>query len=382
MRVALFTDTYLPQINGVTNTLKKLIQYFKETGVAYKVFAPQYEDEKRDYHIEHFYSIKFFLYPETRIAFPNSQRLASALKDFSPDIIHIMTEMNMGLAGLRLGKKYHIPTISNYTTNFSQYTPYYNLNFLKQPVWSYLKWFHLQNDMTLCPSHAAQRLLALHEVTNTGIFSRGIDTEAFRPDFRSRELRKQLELENKTVFLYVGRVSAEKDLDILCKSYQKIKENYPEQAALIITGDGPALEDCKKNFPDDTVFTGFKTGMELAVMYASCDIFVCPSSTETFGNVILEAMASGAPVIGADALGVGEIIDHGTNGIKFEPRNYEELYQCMERLLLSDSLQKQLSRNGLIYAGLKTWEHEFENLLAAYSTVIRSYFTSDMQKQK
>ena len=118
-----------------------------------------------------------------------------------------MTEFNMGIAGLNYGKKHNIPTISNYTTNFSQYTDYYKINFLRQPIWNYLKWFHTQNDIALCPSNAAQRLLQSHGINNTRMISRGIDFKCFNPMHRSNKLRDQLGISDKVAFLYVGRVS-------------------------------------------------------------------------------------------------------------------------------------------------------------------------------
>jgi glycosyltransferase involved in cell wall biosynthesis len=151
MKIALFADTYTPQINGVTNTLGKLINYFETSGIEYKIFAPKYDTDQVDHNIERFYSLKFFLYPESRIAFPYIFRMQKTLTEFQPDIIHLMTECNMGIAGLYYGKKLGIPTISNYTTNFSQYTKYYKINFLEQAIWNYMKWFHTQNgyDCTL-----------------------------------------------------------------------------------------------------------------------------------------------------------------------------------------------------------------------------------------
>lgn len=133
MKIALFSDTFNPQINGVSNTLNKLIRYFENNNVEYKVFVPKYDDSI-DLRTERFYSLKFFLYPECRLAIPNLFRISRILSDFKPDIIHLMTEFNMGFTGLYYGKKYNIPTISNYTTNFSQYANYYKLDFLKQHI--------------------------------------------------------------------------------------------------------------------------------------------------------------------------------------------------------------------------------------------------------
>jgi glycosyltransferase involved in cell wall biosynthesis len=370
MKVALFADTYLPQINGVTNTLTKLIQYYETAGIEYKIYAPKYDMELQDSNIERFLSIKFILYPENRVAFPNTFRISASLSAFQPDIIHIMTEFNMGIAGLNYGKKHGIPTISNYTTNFGQYTDYYRMNFLKQPIWNYLKWFHTQNDITLCPSNAAQKLLFNHGINNTKIFSRGIDFKSFHPMYRNERLRNELGITDKVTFLYVGRVSYEKDLDVLSRSYHSIRQKYKGQVAMVITGDGPYLDKCKQMFPKDTIFTGFKKGKDLSEIYASCDIFVCPSSTETFGNVILEAMASGIPVIGADAGGVGEIIMQGETGVKFSERNVEELTKCMDELIRDVDLRTYLKENALEFSSKRSWNKVFDGLIDIYQEIL------------
>ncbi|HWT76517.1 MAG TPA: glycosyltransferase family 1 protein [Mobilitalea sp.] len=370
MKVALFADTYLPQINGVTNTLSKLLHYYEASGIEYKVFAPKYYEKEPEHNIERFLSMKFIFYPENRVALPNSFRIASVLSDFQPDIIHIMTEFSMGLAGLNYGKKHGIPTISNYTTNFSIYADYYNIQFLKQPLWNYFRWFHTQNDITLCPSVAAQKLLLSNGIPNTRLFSRGIDFKSFHPMHRNNELRKQLGITGKTAFLYVGRVSAEKDLDILCKAYQSIHSKYRDQAVMIITGDGPYLEQCRSALPPDTIFTGYLRGKDLSEIYASCDIFVCPSSSETFGNVILEAMASGIPVIGADAGGVGEVIRHGETGLKFSPRDSRDLEKCMSVLLEDYIMRVYLSENGREFSLNRSWDKIFDSLMDIYHEVL------------
>lgn len=370
MKIALFSDTFSPQINGVTNTLGKLVKYFEEKNIEYKVFVPQYDEEDIDSHTERFYSFKFFLYPECRLALPNIFRVSQVISEFQPDIIHIMTEFNMGITGLHYGKKYNIPTISNYTTNFPQYTDYYKLEFFKQPIWDYMRWFHNQNNITLCPSNEAQKLLNKNGINNTDIFSRGIDSQKYNPDYRNDHLRKMLGIENKTAFLYVGRVSIEKDLDILSESYKAIKEKYKNNVALIITGEGPYLEKCKELFPEDTIYTGFKKGRELAEIYASSDIFVCPSSTETFGNVVLEAMTSGLAVIGADAGGIKEIIDHKHNGLKFKARDANELIDCMAELIDHTPLREYLKMNGRKFGINRSWDKIMDGLLNIYNEVL------------
>jgi glycosyltransferase involved in cell wall biosynthesis len=233
-----------------------------------------------------------------------------------------------------------------------------------------MRWFHSQNKITLCPSQEAEILLNKHGIHNTGIFSRGIDFENFHPKYRSIKLRESLNIDNKLTFLYVGRVSIEKDLDILSESYKAIHEKYGDKVALIITGDGPYLEKCKDNFPGNTIFTGFKRGQNLSEIYASCDAFVCPSSTETFGNVILEAMASGLPVIGADAGGIGEIINQRYNGLKFKKRDSKELTACMMEIIENTTLRANLIIDGRNYALNRSWGKIFNGLMSIYNDIL------------
>ncbi len=372
MKVALFADTFLPQVNGVTNTLLHLLEHFDKKGVDTKLFVPKYETGN-DYDAERFYSIKFFLYPDARIAFPNFFRINAALADFKPDVVHNMTEFFMGTTGLGYGRAHGVPSISNYTTNFSQYADYYKLFILKPTIWNWMRWFHTQSILTLCPSKSAQNILKSHGITNTGIFSRGIDSKRFHPMYRRTALRDHLGITDKTAFLYVGRISVEKNLDMLGEAYRILKQKYGNSAALVITGDGPYIEKCRRTFPDDTVFTGLKTGRELSEIYASCDVFVCPSSTETFGNVVLEAMASGLPVIGSDTGGVGELIENGSSGLSFSPEDSASLAQKMENLMQDPALSAILKKNGRAFAQSRSWDCIIGGLIDTYHTVIQKY---------
>lgn len=378
MKIAIFTDTFLPQINGVTNTLNKMAQYYEKNNIEYIILAPEYDAPNDEfYNTERFFSLKFLLYPECRFTIPNKYRIISSLADFKPDVIQLMTEFSMGVTGLNYAKKNKIPTVSNYTTNFSQYLNYYKLDFLKSHIWNYMRWFHTQNNLTLCPTPETQLLLKRQSILNTEIFSRGIDSEDFNPGLRSYKLRKSMGIDDKIALLYVGRVSPEKDLDVLLNSYQSVYEKYGDKVVMIITGEGPWLEKCKNEFPKGTIFTGFKKGKELAEIYASSDIFVFPSSTETFGNVVLEAMSSGLPVIGADAGGVKNIISHRENGLRFKARDVETLRDAMFELIENEELRNTLKINGRNTGLKRSWGQLFNGLLDIYQNVIEEHKNSE-----
>ncbi|NMA06479.1 MAG: glycosyltransferase family 1 protein [Ruminococcaceae bacterium] len=366
MKIALFTDTFLPQVNGVTNTVLKMIDYFQSKNIEYKVFAPKYDDLAIPDSVEQFYSIKFFLYPDCRLAFPNFFRINKAFEEFQPDLVHNMTEFGMGKAGLFHAKRFGIPSISTYTTNFSKYLKYYNWEIIEDFADRYISGFHNKNFLTLCATAGTEKLLRSIGVSRIARFSRGVDTDLFSPAKRSMEFRKAHGLEDKVVFSYVGRIAAEKSLDILIDAYCRLHDIYGKKTALIMTGDGPCLDLCREKLPHDTVYTGFLTGEDLAVAYASADVFVCPSSTETFGNVVQEAMASGLAVLGADAGGVGENIRHGKTGLSFESGNADALYSDMVSLLLDENMRKALAAEGRAYALTRSWDSVFNELVEHY----------------
>lgn len=373
MKIALFTDTFFPQVNGVSNTIQRMMEYFRKENIEYRIFTPKYDDETAPETVEQYYSMKFFLYPDCRFTFPNFFRINKTFEDFKPDLVHNMTEFSMGLAGLHHAQKFSIPSVSTYTTNFATYLKYYNLEPLESLAEDYLAWFHNQNMMTFCATAGTEKQVNAMGVPQTARFSRGIDTKLFSPAKRSDDFRRAHGLDGKIVFSYVGRISAEKGLDLLIDAYSKLYERHGEKAALVMTGDGPYLEECKKRLPQDTVYTGFLKGEDLAASYASSDIFVCPSSTETFGNVVLEAMASGLAVLGADAGGVGENIRYGETGLTFESGNSEELYSAMLTLLEDREMRDALAAGGRNYALTRTWDSIFSELLEHYRLATTKY---------
>lgn len=372
MKIAFFTDTFLPQINGVTKTLARLIDYLDEKGIEHLVLAPDHqEDDFFGYNVERFLSFKFFLYPECRLSIPNFFRINKKLRDFNPDLIHIVTEFNMGLTGLQYAKLNDIPVVSSYHTNFSTYLKYYNLEFLDNLSWNYMKWFHNQCETNFCPSHETKKMLEHKGIDNVEIWTRGIDCEQFSPDYRNADFRRVHSIDNKIVLLYVGRVSMEKDLDILLNSFCDISKKYKDNVALVITGEGPMLENFRNDCPGNVIFTGYKHGDELSEIYASSDIFVFPSTTETFGNVVLEAMASGLPVIGAASGGVKDNLINGYNGSSCEPRDTDAFTKATIKLIDNKLLRVAMGYNARQHALQKSWGKVFDKLISDYERCLR-----------
>jgi glycosyltransferase involved in cell wall biosynthesis len=371
MKIALFTDTYLPQINGVTNTIDRLEKYFTKKNIDYKILAPEYEEMWRNEKVESFYSFKFLLYPECRLSIFTNGRVNSILSNFKPDLVHLATEFNMGWAGVNYALRNDLPCISTYTTNYSEYLKYYKFDLLSNVAWDYFKWFHNQNDLTLCPSTETKGLLLQKGINNVDVWGRGIDSSHFSPSKRNSSIRTKYKIKDEEILLlYVGRISVEKDLDILFDAYREI-QNAHNNIKLIVAGEGPLMGKFKTENPG-VIFTGYMKGEALAELYASSDIMTFPSSTETLGNVVLEAMASGIPVVGVNSGGVKENIIDGWNGIMCKPRNTASYYEGIKRFIENREYRLLLGENARHFALSKDWDQVFEKLVRDYSEMISS----------
>ncbi|ACL69869.1 glycosyltransferase family 4 protein [Halothermothrix orenii] len=372
MKVALFTDTFSPQINGVTKNLDKLINYYEKHGIKYIVFAPKMPEIK-DYmenNIIRLASLKFILYPECRVSLPNYFKIKEKLDKFKPDLIKVITPFNLGLCGLRYSKRNNIPLIASYHTNFDKYLSYYNLRFLEKPVWNFLKWFHGQSSLNLCPSKMTKRELEEKGIENIRVWGRGIDTDLFSPEKRSNNVRKRYNFENKLALLYVGRLAPEKNLKLLIKAVKLLNKKYKNKISLILTGEGPMFSELKEIAPENTIFTGYLTGKTLASIYVSSDVFVFPSVTETYGNVILEAMASGLPVVAFDAGGVKENLIDRYNGLACFRNNIDDFVNKIEEVISNESLRETLGQNARQHALNNTWNEVFNELFDYYRSIL------------
>lgn len=376
MKIAIFTDTFSPQINGVTKNLDRLLNYFSAAGIEYRVFAPETEpkiDNIHEKNVHRMKSLNFFLYPELKFSLPNYLKIKSKLLKFNPDLIHLITPFNIGLTGLYAARQNNTPIVASYHTNFDQYLDYYNINFLEKAAWKYLRWFHDQALRNYCPSEETKNELAKKDFINLDIWGRGIDAELFSPEHRDQKFIQQHNLEEKISILYVGRIAREKNLSLLMDSFKKLNKIYKEQIELIITGDGPELKKLKNNAPENVIFTGFKKGLELSKIYASADVFAFPSVTETYGNVVIEAMASGLPVVAVLAGGVKENLLNSYNGLAAENNDVAEFSSKLEELIINDRLRDSLAHNARKYALEKSWDHIFEKMHRSYQKVIADY---------
>ncbi|MUG73552.1 glycosyltransferase family 4 protein [Paenibacillus validus] len=367
MRVALFTDTYVPDVNGVAQTLGRWVNYLETRGVECMVFAPLSHSaaETNQRMVERFYSIPFLLYPECRMAIPNPMNLKKTLRAFAPDLIHLATPFNLGLVGLHYAKRHHIPVVASYHTHFDQYLAYYKLQWMEPILWKYMLWFHQDCQRIYVPSRSAKKHLEEKGLNFVEIWSRGVDMQRFHPFADRKEVLAARNLSpGKFVMLYVGRLAPEKSVDVLMRTFESLPAHMRACSHLIIAGDGPLLKPLTEQYggDPDITFTGFQQGKALSDLYAAADVFVFPSATETFGNVILEAMASGTPVVGANAGGVADNIEHGRTGLLCAPGQVSEFVEAAHKIFTDRSFAQKLAAAGRTYSMKQSWDAIFAGL--------------------
>ncbi|MDM5315475.1 glycosyltransferase family 1 protein [Fictibacillus sp. b24] len=373
MKLALFSDTFYPQINGVARTLKRLTDYMEKNDVEYKVIMPSL-DELPKMECDQYYAMKslpLFLYPECRLAIPQLRALNSELNKFNPDLLHIATPFTIGLFGMRYGRKENIPMVASYHTHFDRYLAYYHLEFLSPLLWRYLQWFHRHFEKNFVPSQETRQILHSKSFKNVEIWSRGVDCAMFTPHKHDTFVREKYKITEKYIFLYVGRLAPEKDLEILHEMINKLPPALRENVHWLIVGDGPSrhiVDQWEKEHLNVTC-AGYLSGEDLAGVYAAADLFVFPSSTETFGNVVLEAAASGLPAIVSNRGGVKEIVQDGLTGRICEAGNAESFIQNTVSMLDDPLLLQSMKLKARNYALTQSWSVIFGNLFMQYEEV-------------
>ena len=369
MKIAFFSDTYEPEINGVTKTIDKLKEYMDKIGIEYKFFVPA--DNSFTYKKETipFNSFRLFLYPECKVALPKYQEAKEILDEFQPDLIHIITPFSMGLIGMKYSKENNIPMVSSYHTNFVEYFKYYKLQIFENIFWKYFLWFHSHCKINFCPSNETLYHLKEKGIENLKVWDRGIDSNKFTPEKYSYSIRNQYASDNEVLLLYVGRIAPEKELNVLINTV-KILNSKNLSFKLLVVGDGPQLKELTSLNIENIMFAGYKGGDDLHKIYASSDIFVFPSSTETYGNVILEAMSSGLPVVSVASGGIKENLINGINGLEFKVGSSIDMADKIELLINNTTLREKLVQNARQHALKKSWNEVFERLFNDYTNLL------------
>ena len=367
MRIALFTETFLPKIDGVVNTLCYLLDHLQRRGHDALLFAPAGAPPR--YAATEVVGIKgrrFPAYPELTVVSPFTD-VSAQLAAFQPDLVHVLNPFFLGVAGVRQAHKRGIPLVASYHTDIPGYCRRYGYGFLARPAWRYIRWLHGKAALNLCPSSVTCRELAGQQVRILKVWTRGVGTERFSPAWRCAEMRDHLSggETRKPVLLYVGRLAAEKRVDWLADLVHAVPG-----ARLAIVGGGPAEDALRARLRGaPAVFAGFLRGEELSKAYASSDLFVFPSANETFGNVVLEACASGLPTVAADAGGVVDIVRHEDNGLLFPPEERAAFANAVQRLVEDRELAATCARRARAFALSRSWTAVLGGLLDDYADV-------------
>ncbi|MDY7003886.1 MAG: glycosyltransferase family 1 protein [Cyanobacteriota bacterium] len=368
MRIALFTETFLPKIDGIVTRLCHTVEHLQRSGDQVLIFSP--EGGLKEYQGATICGIEGFplpLYPELKLAIP-TPTIGKQLELFQPDIVHVANPAVLGLGGLYYAKKLNIPLVASYHTHLPQYLHHYGLGMLEGLLWELLKSGHNQADLNLCTSTAMVEELSNHGIERVDLWQRGVDTELFQPHHASQEMRDRLSQGNpdSTILLYVGRLGAEKEIERI----KPILEAIPN-ACLALVGDGPNRESLEQHFADTpTHFVGYLRGQNLASAYASADAFIFPSRTETLGLVLLEAMAAGTPVVAANSGGIPDIVTNGINGYLFDPADEKGSIKATQNLLAHSEERETLRQNARAEAECWGWSAATQQLRNYYQKVI------------
>jgi len=367
--------------DGVTRVLYKMIEQLKEHNVENIFFSPIIPNASEQ--TTQMFEVPSFtipIYKEYKFAIPGYKNFEDNLKEFKPDILHINSPCSLGYAAVKYGHKNNIPVVATYHTHFPSYAKYYKVKALENLGWNYLRTLYNKCETVYVPSQPIMEELENHGLDTIQFLPHGVDVDVFNPSFRSNYWREGLGLENKKIILYAGRLVWEKDLKDLAEVY-KIITSKRDDAVFVLAGDGPVREELKSMMPE-ALFLGYKTGKELSTIFASSDIFAFPSTTETFGNVTLEAMASGVPPICTKEGGAYGIINDGINGFIAKPHNPISFAEKINYLLENEERRKEISLNAYKFAQTQTWDKIIAKLIESYSKVVSNYYTTLKYKDR
>jgi glycosyltransferase involved in cell wall biosynthesis len=370
MRVAIVTENFLPKIDGVTRTLSKVLEYLRSGGHHAIVLGPT--GAPRRYAGARVFAapgVPIPFYPELRLLLP-PPAFGHYLERFRPDVVHVVDPMVLGTMGIVWARRLGLPVVSSYHTNLAAYCGYFHLSALIRPLWRYRQRVHNACDVTLCPSPSTAQMLAAEGFTRVSVWTRGVDISLFDPARRSAPWRTEIAGDaGRPVLLYVGRLSHEKNLSALVEAFRALVARRPAPPHLVLVGDGPARGDLQQALNGLPVtFTGYLRGEALAQAYASADIFAFPSLTETFGQVTLEAMASGLPVVAFAAEGTRDLVTHERTGLLVGERSAAAFARAIESLLDAPDLRAQLGAAGQTLASERSWSAAMSSLMSAYQS--------------
>lgn len=365
-RVAVVTETYPPEVNGVAVTISRIVEGLRAQGHQVQLIRPrQPGDATRTTNDCLMRGLPIPRYPDLRMGLPATGELLRRWREARPDVVHLVTEGPLGWSALRAARRLGLPVVSDFRTNFHAYTEHYGLSWLRRPIVAYLRHLHNRTACTMVPTAALQQELAGMGFERLQVVARGVDAQRFHPGLRSGDLRREWGADDDTpVVLCVGRLAPEKNLDAVVAAWRAMAEVNP-RTRLVLVGDGPDRPRLMALAPE-AIFMGTQRGDALARCYASADVFAFASLTETFGNVVPEAMASGLAVLAYQHAAAGQLIEHRHNGV-LAPAGDETTFLRLARTLASDpAWARHLGQQARETAQALDWQHILSGIEAQY----------------
>jgi glycosyltransferase involved in cell wall biosynthesis len=317
-------------------------------------------------------------YPQVRVGIAGPMRVGTMIRLFAPDLVHIATEGPLGLSALLASRWLRIPVASSFHTNFDHYASHYGFFGADWIGFRYLRWFHNRTRVTLVPSRATQARLTLGGFHHVKIWSRGVDATQFNPTHRDHLFRQSLGVgEDDTLLLYVGRLAAEKNLPVLLEAFRRLHTAQQGKVRLALVGHGPLSESLARNTPPGVILAGVQHGASLSRWYASADLFAFPSLSETFGNVVQEAQASGLAVVGFDCQGVNEQVSHEINGLLVPMGG--DMVPALQQLCENSALRRTFRDKAREYAQTRDWQPIFDALESCYRGILTGQVNAERQ---
>lgn len=355
MRIALVTETFPPEVNGVAMTLSRLVGGLRSSGHVVEVVRPRQTHESgptEDFLVPGF-AIPF--YASLRVGLPALATLEARWRTWRPDVVHVATEGPLGLASLSAASRLGLPVTSSFHTNFHAYGGHYGVSALRDATLAYLRWFHNRTRLTLAPTRQMVNELAAERFRGLAVMARGVDTALFDPARRDPALRAAWgATDEDIVAVYVGRIAVEKNLGLAVEAFLRLRQTEP-RARFVLVGDGPAKAALEREHPEFH-YAGMRRGPELAAHYASGDIFLFASTTETFGNVVTEAIASGLVTVAYDYAATREHLREGVNGFPAEFDRPEAFHAAAARALAARAHWPAIRSAARSTAQALTWD--------------------------
>jgi phosphatidylinositol alpha 1,6-mannosyltransferase len=382
MRILFCSDTYPPQVNGVSVVTAISVAGLQRRGWECAVVAPRYPAASADVFteartggesvLESVPSVAMPRYPDIRLAAPSYAAIARVVRRFQPHLVHSETEFMLGRLGQIAGGRAGLPLVSSYHTDFAKYAAAYGIPWMRGPISRYIARFHRRSRRTYTPSHPAREDLLRNGAGDVEVWGRGVDIAAYHPRNRSGPLRERLGIGGRFTFVHVGRLAPEKRVEHIIRAYAIAQRGLPaDSTRLVIAGAGPQEPALRAAAPPGTIFLGYlDRRAELPALYASSDAFVFASLTETLGLVVLEAMASGLPVIAVPAGGVADHLRDGVNGLAVPATDVHAMAAAIVTIACNRAQTCRLAAGARATAEALSWERELDRLDVSYREVV------------